>query len=299
MRFPGVCIHGNIQPDAAVPHREVFAVQLLSVILFALAVSLVQTTRPEGGANRVPSVDSIMARVAANQDRVEKLRSHYDCKEHIRVMTRKQNGKMMREETADYEFVPTSTGPEAQLRSLTGRYWHNGEYDDFKGEPTPDANSWDADYIHDVRLCLTEQSRCTDGAHLFPFTTEEQEKYDFHLIGQDSVEGRMAYRIGFAPKNKEMYLWTGEALIDNTDFQPIRVFTKFSRRVPFFVRHVMGTNLSGFGYELDYKRDQGGDWFPAAYGTEYKLHLFFHINRTITVSMDTSFVAVGKSTVER
>lgn len=271
--------------------------RLLPLILFALAVSLAHPARPEE-ASDVLSVNSIMARVAANQDRVEKLRSDYDCKEHIRVVTRKLNGKMMREETADYEVLAAPAGPHAQLNSLTGRYWHNGKYEDFKGEPVPEPGSWDADYIRDVRLCLTEQTRCTGGGHLFPFTTTEQQEYDFHLIGKDSVAGRSAYRIAFVPKDKEMYAWTGEALIDTTDFQPIRIFTRLSRRVPFFVRHAIGTNLSGAGYELDYKKDANGDWFPVTYGTEYKLRLFFHINRTITVSMDTSFAPVGKSTLD-
>ena len=263
-----------------------------AVILVMLALGFGQNARLQ--SDDPSSVENIMARVGANQDRIEKLRSDYHCKEHIRVVTRKRNGRVMREETADYESVSTATGPQVQLRSLTGRYWHNGKYEDFNGEPVPDPKSWDADYIHDVRRCLTAESTCPGAPHLFPLTTEEQNKYDFHLIGQETWKGRKTYRVGFAPKSKEMYAWAGEAFIDANDFQPIRIFTKLSRNLPFVVR-AMGTNIAGFGYELDYHRDESGNWFPAAYGTEYELRLFFHINRTITVSMDTSFVAAAKT----
>jgi hypothetical protein len=86
--------------------------------------------------------------------------------------------------------------------------------------------------------------------------------------------------------------WAGEAFIDTTDFQLVRVFTRLSRRVPLFVRS-MGTNVSGIGY-VDYKPQEDGNWFPTSYGTEYELHLFFHINRTVSVSMDMSFEQSGK-----
>jgi hypothetical protein len=251
--------------------------------LLTAAVAIGQTVQSPG--TNTLSSDAIMARVAANQDREEPLRKQYLCKEHIRVSTRNLNGKLMREEIADYEIHPTS---QTQLKKLKGRYAHAGKFEDFEGEPVPDANSWDADYIRDVRRCLTEDSRCTVAAHLFPFTSVEQNKYDFRLIGQEVVKGRDAYRIAFVPKNKDAFDWAGEALIDAADFQPVRVFTKLSRHVPFLVRS-LGTDVSGMGYELDYKRQEDGNWFPASYGSEYELHLFFHIKRIVAVSMDTSF----------
>jgi len=262
----------------------------ISTILFvvtAVVVGFAQTA-PSEAANSPRSVASILPRVAANQDRSEELRKQYMCREHIRVVTHKPGGRMVREETADYESVPTPTGSRTELKQITGRFWEKGKYKDFKGEPIPADDSWDADYIRDVRLCLTEQARCTVGAHLFPLTTAEQDKYDFHLIGQEVMAGRNAYHIGFVPKNKEMFDWAGEAFVDAGDFQPIRVFTKLSRRVPFFARNVVGTNLSGFGYELDYRRQDGGIWFPVMYGAEYELRLLFRIHRNISISMEIS-----------
>ena len=229
-----------------------------------------------------------MARVAANQDQSEELQKQTCAKSTFMSLLASPGGKVMREETADYEIAPMGTETQKQLKVLTGRYWHKAKYEDFNGEPVPAAESWDADYIRDLRMCLTEESRCTVAAHLFPLTAAEQNKYEFRFIGQDLPRGRAVYHIGFVPKNKNIFDWAGEAFIDTADFQPVRVFTRLSRRVPFFVRS-MGWNVSGIGYELDYKRQEDGHWFPTSYGTEYGLRLFFHINRSVTVSMDSSF----------
>src|ERR1700693_587958 len=81
------------------------------------------------------TAESIMARVAASQDRSEKLRSQYVYQQHIHVASRKTNGKILREETADYHVVPKPAGTERTLQRLTGRYWHGGKDVDFAGEP--------------------------------------------------------------------------------------------------------------------------------------------------------------------
>jgi hypothetical protein len=110
-------------------------------------------------------------------------------------------------------------------------------------------------------------------------------------MGQEILRGRDSYQIGFVPKNKYAFTWTGEAFIDATEFQPVRVFTRLSRQVPF------GTNVSGIGYDIEYKRQEDGTWFPTSYGTEYELQLFFHIKRTVSVSMDTYFEHLRKAPV--
>jgi hypothetical protein len=103
------------------------------------------------------------------------------------------------------------------------------------------------------------------------------------------------YHIGFLPKTKNIFAWTGEAYIDVSDFHTIRVFTNLSQRVPFVVRTVLGTDVSGFGYNVAYQPQQDGTWLPASYGTEYELRLFFRTNRTVSISMDTSFESPQKS----
>jgi len=46
-----------------------------------------------------PSVQTIMARVAANQDQAQKARAEYVYQQRIRVAARRTNGKLVREET--------------------------------------------------------------------------------------------------------------------------------------------------------------------------------------------------------
>src|SRR6266404_8754200 len=63
-----------------------------------------------------------------------------------------------------------------------------------------------------IRMCLTgEESRCEFAPQLFPLTNEEQKKYDFRLMGEEILQGRNAYHIGFVPKDKNAFIWTGEA----------------------------------------------------------------------------------------
>jgi hypothetical protein len=74
-------------------------------ILF-LAVSM-----PQAKADDPVTADIIMARVATNQDSSEKLRSQYIYQQHIQIITRRANGKVLREETADYMSSPSPTTP--------------------------------------------------------------------------------------------------------------------------------------------------------------------------------------------
>ena len=78
---------------------------LCSVILPASAQS--QTESQGAAPDSTPlTADAIMAKVAANQDRSELARKRYVYHQHIHVVTKKTNGKLMREETTDYHMVP-------------------------------------------------------------------------------------------------------------------------------------------------------------------------------------------------
>jgi hypothetical protein len=234
------------------------------------------------------SAESIMARVAANQDRSERLRSQYVYQQHIHVASRKTNGKILREETADYHVVPTPAGTERTLRQLTGRYWHGGRYVDFAGEPAPAADSTDGELVHSFREELTnDESKDGLARDLFPLTTGEQKTYRFRLIGEEVFEGRKTYRIGFTPKDTEEDLgWAGEAFIDKEEFQPLYVFTKLSRRMPFSVRTMLGTDLPGVGFAVHYRRQDDGVWFPTSLGSEFRIHVLFFFNRNMSISME-------------
>jgi len=259
----------------------------LATFLLLASATVAQSSQPEP-ATTPPTADAIMARVAANQDRSEALRKQYVYKQHIHILTHKPGGRLMREETADYGVVPTPDGTEKELKMLVGCYWHKGKYEPFQGEPAPEADSIDGDLIHDFREDLSNE-KTKDGLaqELFPLTSEEQKNYNFKLLGREVQDGRNVYHIGFRPKQDEMD-WAGEAYIDAAEFEPVRVFTKLSRRVPFVVRTVLGTDLPGLGFNVVYKRQEDGVWFPATFGTEFRIHVLFFFNRDISVALENS-----------
>jgi len=234
-------------------------------------------------------VNEIMARVAANQDRAVQARAEYIYQQRIHVATIRTNGKLAREETAEYLVAPTPDGTKRELKHIEGRYWHKGQYLTFQGEPVPEAGWVDSCIVESFRDDLTDdKSKDSLGRDLFPLTSEEQKDYQFELAGEEVVQGRKAYRVRFRPRDKNELTWAGEALIDEGEFQPVRVYTKLSRKIPFFVRTMLGTDLPGLGFSVAYKRFDEGIWFPVSFGTEFHLHAVFFISRDITVSLENS-----------
>jgi hypothetical protein len=258
------------------------------------------------GADQPPlTAEAIMARVAANQDRSDQQRSEYIYHQRIHVVLQKANGTKMRDEVADYLITPTPNGTQRKLTAISGYYRHKGQYLEFKGEPRPDADSIDGDMLNDFRHDLMEENS-TDGitrdlkrdstedhskdgiAHdLFPLTTEQQKNYQYKLIGEETQQGRNAYRIAFGPKDRKDCDWGGEADIDTTDFQPVRVYTKLSRPLPFLVRKLL-VDLPGLGFNVQYQRQPEGVWFPTSFGTEFQIHLFMVWGRTIMISLQNT-----------
>ncbi len=236
-----------------------------------------------------PSVDEIMARVAANQDRAEQARAEYVYQQRIHVATLRTNGKLAREETADYLVAPTPDGTKKELKHIEGRYWHKGKYLKYQGEPVPEDGWVDSSIVQSCREDLSnDKSKDGLGRDLFPLTSGEQKQYRFDLVGEDTVKGRRVYRVRFRPRDKGDLTWAGEAMIDAEEFEPLRVYTKLSRRVPFFVRTLLGTDVPGIGFNVEYQRFDEGVWFPVSFGTEFRLRAVFFINRDITVALANS-----------
>jgi hypothetical protein len=165
---------------------------LSCVLLLASLGTLTSGDQPS------PSVDEIMARVAANQDRAEQARAEYVYQQRIHVATLRTNGKLAREETADYLVAPTPDGTKKELKHIEGRYWHKGKYLTFQGEPVPEAGWLDSDLVQEFRDDLSngesKDGLCRD---LFPLTSDKQKTFHFELVGEDTVKGRKAYRVRF------------------------------------------------------------------------------------------------------
>ena len=230
-----------------------------------------------------PSVTEIMARAAANQTRDATLRKQFTYEQRVHVQTRHTNGKLARDETAEYLVFPDPDpkGPGRKLTSISGRYWKNGRYIEFHGTTAPEPNSLDEGLIQSFRDDLMRQRG-------FPSHCGRTEDDRFELLGEQDVHGRKAWRIGFGPADKKDIDWTGETLVDQQNFQPVNIYTKLSRRIPFAIRTLLGTDLPGIGYNLDYQRIDDSVWLPSSYGSEFTLRLFFFLNREINVSMESS-----------
>ncbi len=251
-----------------------------------------------------------MARVAANQNQSEAERAHFVYLQHARVSSRK--GKIVHcEEVTDTRVTPTDTGSHQELLKLDGRLLAKHGYVVYThlpghpGQSSMDAHeedlninldttgggTMDRDLVEHFRNNLTNdrsgnQSKDGIGAGLFPLTSKAQSVYTFHLVGRERMNGRDTFHIAFDPNDKNEFGWRGDAYIDTTAFQPVLVRTTMARKIPFAVRTLLGTSLPGLGFTVVYASQAEGLWFPVSFGTEFKMHILFFLNREITLSAE-------------
>jgi hypothetical protein len=253
-----------------------------------------------------PTAETIMAQVAANQDQSVAERAHYLYVQHARVSSRK--GKQIRcEEITDTRITPTPTGSQQQLLKMDGHLLVKHQLvaytqlpnakdvgssniqadDNHKSITIDDDDTMDRDLVENMRNNLTNtKSKDGIGAGLFPLTSKTQAEYRFQLLGREHLNGREVFHLTFLPKDKEDFGWKGDAYIDTTAYQPVLVRTTMSRKIPFAVRTLLGTSLPNLGFTVIYAPQRGGVWFPVSFGTEFKLHVLFFINREIVMSVE-------------
>jgi hypothetical protein len=282
---PGV--QAQTSPPAMVPSSTVTSAPAAEAAKSS-AIPSDATPSPPPGAPL--TADQIMARVAANQDRADALRSEYIYHQRIRVLLQKASGKRMRDVTSDYLVTPTPDGTKKELTHVEGYYRHKGQYLAFQGntEPLPDEDSIDGGMAHDFRDDLTnDKSKDGLAGDLFPLTTENQKNYRFQLLGQEVIHGRPTYRLKFGPKDRSDIDWAGEADVDVADLEPVRVYTKLSRPIPFLIRKFL-VDLPGVGFDVEYARQPDGVWFPVSFGTEFRIRVVMFWARNIIISMSNS-----------
>ena len=104
---------------------------LISAILLSSCLCSAQSkssaTQKPASAQHLPSVDSVMIRVAINQDAAEAERAHYVYVQHAK-MTSRRGKTVMCEEITDYRFTPSVDDTHEQLLKVDGRYLKNHKF---------------------------------------------------------------------------------------------------------------------------------------------------------------------------
>jgi len=242
------------------------------------------------------SVEEIMARVAANQERAQELRTAFVYRQNLLLRFQRGDGRLAREEQREYTVTPTPGRSEKALVGFAGKYERDGNLVEY-AEPGFKYKDLDLDgeLMHEFAREFANDHRSRDGIghDLFPLTGREQEKYSFHLKGRERYRGRDVYLVVFEPNKKrfggdEGTPWAGEILVDAEELQPVRVTTRLARGIPFLVQSLLGTNLRGVGFDLAYEKFDHGLWFPVRYGGEFELRAVFLYKRKVAVTLRNS-----------
>jgi hypothetical protein len=81
-------------------------------------------------------------------------------------------------------------------------------------------------------------------------------------------------------------IWAGEILVDTADYQLAVVTTHLAKRIPFWVKTLLGTNIAHLGFRVEYARFSHNVWFPVRYGGEFKLKAIFFYRRSIAIALE-------------
>jgi hypothetical protein len=247
---------------------------------------------------QIPTADEIMAKVAENQDRAQAARAEFVYKQKMLIRLQRGNGKLAREEEREYTVTPTEKGIKKELTRFVGKYESKGrvtEYDKpgflYKGTDI------DGEILTDMADDLANDKKARDGiATGFPLSGKEQQRYTFHLEGTDTYRGADAYKISFKPKKTSLVdcdddgnsCWSGEVLVDATEFQPVVITTFLAKNIPVLVQTLLGTNVRHLGFKLTYQKFDQGLWFPVTYGGEFEVKAVFFYKRRFAVALSNS-----------
>jgi hypothetical protein len=239
------------------------------------------------GAAQTPDLATILARVGANQDAALEQRQNWVFHQKQLLRMNRGGGKVVREERREYVVTPKQHGIQKELISFDGKYQHNGKYVAYdKPGYTYKEMDIDGELIDDLSNDLMNDGESKDGIgkQFFPLTSKEQLKYRFHLVHTEQYRGQTVYRLAFDPAAQDA-AWKGEALIDAAEFQPVFVTTKLAMKIPLGVRVLLGTNISGLGFSVTYRKFADGVWFPVSYGGEFHVRAVFFYHRNLSISM--------------
>jgi hypothetical protein len=255
---------------------------------------------------------AIMAKVAANVEQATDARRQYVYQQLVRSSLVRSNGQISRKETRTYHVFPGEKSTEKKLASFAGQYRKGKSLINYS-EPGFEYKGIDidADLIKSLTEDLVNEKGSRDGIphSLFPLNSKKLGAYSFAWKGESEYKGRKTYRIAFEPREKKTCVeiggdsegdcdeaWKGEAWIDAAELQPVRIVTDLAFKIPWGVRVFLGTNLRRTGFSITYVRVAENVWFPATYGTEFRLDVLWAYKRTVTLSLESSdFQKTGAS----
>src|SRR5271165_2340847 len=97
------------------------------------------------------SAEDIMARVAENQDRAEKMRSAFVYRQNVLVRINHTNGKLASEEDIDYIVTPTEKGIKKERVRFLGKYVEHGKVIEYHEPRHPSVHvSLQSDMDHEI-----------------------------------------------------------------------------------------------------------------------------------------------------
>lgn len=254
--------------------------------------------------------NEIISRMAANVEASLEARRQYVYKQKVNAKLVRTNGQLARVERREYTVTPKEKNTEKHLDSLAGEY-HKSKKEiipyDKKGF---EAKGMDIDggIMEDLIDDLVDDKKSRDGIphNLFPIDRKDLAAYRYTYAGTIEVKGRKAHRIAYAPiPRKERCLdkkgedggdnddcpwrpWKGEVVVDAEEFQPVRIYSDLTFKMPWAVKAFLGTNIQQTGFAVSFTRVAPNVWFPATYGTEFRVNLLFGYKRVITMALDSS-----------
>ena len=237
-----------------------------------------------------PSIEDIVCRMAENQERAEKAREAYVYDMKLFVRLKRANGKLAREESRDYVVAPGATGASRKLTKVDGKILEGKTTIAYNEAGYKNKNlDIDGDLTDSFAKELLWREDSTDGPTVgwFPLNRGHIKHYDFQLEGEEKYRDYDVYRVTFQSQkdgHDDGDCWSGEALIERTEFQPVLITTSWSCHIPGAVKVLLGTNIQQLGAKIVYQRFAPGVWFPVNCGGEMKLRVLFLYARTIAFS---------------
>jgi len=262
---------------------------------------------------------AIVAKMAANVEASLDARRQFVYKQKVNARLVRTNGQVARAEKREYTVAPGPERTEKTLVTLAGEYHKSKKEIIHYDKPGFEKGGMDIDggIMDDLIDDLVNDKDSRDGIphSFFPLTTKDLPSYKFTLKPPVEVKGRKAFVVGFEPlpgrknlcleagkrKNQDnddegddddcpirYRPWKGEVVVDAEEYQPVRVYSDLTFKMPWGVKVFLGTNLRQTGFSVSYNRVAPNVWFPATYGTEFRLDVLFGYKRVITLALDSS-----------